>query len=704
MALTEVRHVLLDAGDNPRTGVKVTATLIAPYGYLTGTDDEVVDPIVGVTDDAGRVSLLLIPTGEYVWASAVYRIDWDGLETPKYITVPAAGPVNLADWLTTPPAAGPVSVPVAGAAGRGIASTTYNAGTGLVTVNYTDALNPSTFTMAQGTPGAGGPTGTASVLGAPVVGSAAGAGTSKFGHQTWDMVDRFGADPTGVASSSAALTSAITAATAFGGALLVWPEGTFLMDSATRPVLPGDVGMLGAGSGSTTLSFTHLEGGLSLGVVQAGAILGGSLRFMTLDGNDTTRTLLRSGHIAGWGIHDLELKRSGYDATSQATKDVSAAWLQEQTLNLDISNLRINVHQGHGIIADRGSGGHQWTRGRIATCGSAGADVHNLWMRNTTPGGDPYAGVPSDWTLANVFIESASAGQTILTRIDSCNEVRLRIATTAGALAGAAVDLVKVGASANQVIFDGASIAGSFSGNSTASMVGVRVVLGAQNVIFSGHPTKFSNIGTGMNIENGPTVLFTVAPIFTATAGVSTVTTRYAGTPSRITNAYGQRYNSTAPQVASDQNRGVQYFNPGAGGVADRILIPMKTASGAYEMKDPLAPPAPVVQTEATVGTAKTVAAGQDIFNGELTASAGATITVPAAVPGFVVLRLKHTGPSGTRPWTLAAPGGTTIVGDPDATALTGDVAAGKQTVVVLSCFAAGAWSVKVTSRGVPVS
>jgi len=157
LALTAVLHVLLDAEDQPRTGVLVTAELVAPYGYLAGSNEEVIDAVIEESDDTGLVTLNLIPTSQYVWQSAVYKVTWDGLANPKFITVPTTGPVNLIGVLTAPPAAGPVTIPgLPGDAGRGIASTTYNAGTGLVTVNYTDGLNPSVFAMAQGTPGVAG--------------------------------------------------------------------------------------------------------------------------------------------------------------------------------------------------------------------------------------------------------------------------------------------------------------------------------------------------------------------------------------------------------------------------------------------------------------------------------------------------------------------------------------------------------------------
>lgn len=157
MALTTVNHVLLDAEQNPQAGVEVTARLMPPAGFLTAGGSEVIAEVTEVTNAAGLVTFTLIRSSEYVAAPGVYQITWDGQRTPVYITVPSFGPVNLRDVLTVPPSAGPVTLPGGqGVAGRGIASTTYNAGTGLVTVNYTDGLNPSSFTMVQGSAGAPG--------------------------------------------------------------------------------------------------------------------------------------------------------------------------------------------------------------------------------------------------------------------------------------------------------------------------------------------------------------------------------------------------------------------------------------------------------------------------------------------------------------------------------------------------------------------
>lgn len=152
MALTEVTHVLLDAEKTPRTGVEVTAELVAPYGYLTGTNQEVIDPVTEVTDSTGLVSLTLIPTSEFVYLSAVYKVTWEG--AVRWITVPPVGPVNLIDVLTQAPAVGPATVPVVA---RSITEGSYINAAGRLILTFSSA--PLTQDVGVVNPGPAGPAG-----------------------------------------------------------------------------------------------------------------------------------------------------------------------------------------------------------------------------------------------------------------------------------------------------------------------------------------------------------------------------------------------------------------------------------------------------------------------------------------------------------------------------------------------------------------
>lgn len=116
MALTQVTHVLLDARKDPREGVAWKATLIAPYGYLTGSNQEIIAPAEGVTAADGLISMWLTPVSEIEFAGAVYQLTWQGQsrEQSRFFTVPNTGPVNLRAVLTTAPSGGFVTVPVSG--------------------------------------------------------------------------------------------------------------------------------------------------------------------------------------------------------------------------------------------------------------------------------------------------------------------------------------------------------------------------------------------------------------------------------------------------------------------------------------------------------------------------------------------------------------------------------------------------------------
>ncbi len=172
MPLTEVRHVLLDARKDPREGVAWKATLIAPYGYLTGSNQEIIAPAEGVTGADGLISMWLTPVAEIEFAGAVYQLTWQGQarEQSRFFTVPATGPVNLRAVLTTAPSGGYVTVPV----------------TGPYPVSASSTVNGIVFLMSDGSslppvlasPGATGPAGPAGGANLNTVSSTGGGGAA----------------------------------------------------------------------------------------------------------------------------------------------------------------------------------------------------------------------------------------------------------------------------------------------------------------------------------------------------------------------------------------------------------------------------------------------------------------------------------------------------------------------------------------------
>ncbi len=421
--------------------------------------------------------------------------------------------------------------------------------------------------------------------GSPLVST--GAGLFKRGHPVFDVVNRYNADPTGVASSAAAFAAAFAdAATAGKGAILV-PAGVYKLDSATRLSMLNDVSLIGEGAGATELSFTHINGGLNCGV-RGTLSLGGSLRGFTMRGGNVVRNMLKFGHISGWVIEDLELVQGGYDV---ANPDNSAAVIFEEAGNLDIRNVRVNNNRGHGVIADMGSGGHTWKRGRIGGCGTAGAAVYNFWARRTdlTPG-LVYAGYPADWIMENVFIEQAGSGQAYLVRLDAAKDFRWSFSGTAEDSAPANITIVYVGADTQKILFDGTQLTGiAGAGNvgvpSVAGMTLIEIALGNTETIFAGKPSYFSGAGIAFKVANGPDLKLMVEPKFT-----TTITTKYSGTVSRITRSYAQRFlgsTSPTPTVAGEDNRLVpQLALSTLGTDNDQYILPMRTSASAFMFAD----------------------------------------------------------------------------------------------------------------------
>ena len=635
----------------------------------------------------------------------------------------------------------------------------YRDGGGLVHLQLDDGSETDGIAIAAGPTGpagpaglngSGGPVGTAVFAGQRVLSSGPGT-ASKFGRRIYDFVDAFDADPTGVTSCVTPMTNALATMEAAGGGLLLVGPGTYLFPTNYRPTLKENIGVLGEGSGISTFKFTHIDGGMNFGQINVLA-MGGTVRNITLDGTNTTRNLNYWGHITGWVIEDLELIKSGWDPSDP---DHSAAQIQEQAGNCDIRNMRINNHLGHGLIADRGAGGHSWKRGRIAICSqkqtSPGVYVnaHNIWFRRTGPTGgvDVYDGFPTDWFIENVFVEGASPGQTILNRYDACKSLYLNYASNAGSTAGASstITIIRIGADASKIYFTGMDVNGSFAGNDTSNMTLMELAAGANEIYFVGRPSTFQRAGTGIKLAPGiPNISLYVPPIFT------NVVTKFSGTNlSRLRFNYMDRY---IDQVASGENRGQVLFKAaptiadsdslyisarGAGNVNNLALIdllnsafiPDWSANTVYFKNQVVlyqstlyranafftsgvsfdaanwtalgggGGSAETVNVQPTTGGSKTLPPGFDTYVYTLTSNGGATITLPSATIGSKVIHLKAL--AGVRPYTLVAPSGTTLVTIGSVSPLTGSVAGGKSDFITIWCDTVGVWYVKATDLNV---
>jgi len=110
----------------------------------------------------------------------------------------------------------------------------------------------------------------------------------------YDVV-QYGADPTGAADSSAAITAAIAAAHAAGGGTVYFPAGTFLSGNQT---LYANIQYLGSGKNATILKLKNgansdllsaqvnlINPSAAFGSGPAGSLYTFSIRDMTLDGN-----------------------------------------------------------------------------------------------------------------------------------------------------------------------------------------------------------------------------------------------------------------------------------------------------------------------------------------------------------------------------------------------------------------------------------
>ncbi len=161
MALTEVRHTLVNAKREPREGVAWTAQLIAPYGYLTGSNQEIVASVEGITEADGLISMFLTPVSEVEFTGAVYRLTWQGQnrEQARWFTVPNTGPVDLRSVLTAEPVDGVVVLPVTGVGISSMVIPTTGPTAGHLIVTYTDASTQDLGVVNPGPKGDPGPGG-----------------------------------------------------------------------------------------------------------------------------------------------------------------------------------------------------------------------------------------------------------------------------------------------------------------------------------------------------------------------------------------------------------------------------------------------------------------------------------------------------------------------------------------------------------------
>ena len=114
--MTEVHHTLTDGAGRPLQRQTVRFSLVAPGNPFTEISEgsAVIQARAVDTDVDGTFSVDLIPTSQYEYEGAVYRVDArDGIDNDDaiwYITVPDTGSHDLRDLLTdAPAAAAPVS-------------------------------------------------------------------------------------------------------------------------------------------------------------------------------------------------------------------------------------------------------------------------------------------------------------------------------------------------------------------------------------------------------------------------------------------------------------------------------------------------------------------------------------------------------------------------------------------------------------------
>ncbi len=596
-----------------------------------------------------------------------------------------------------------------------------------------------------------GTSGTALAAGQPVVSSAPGVAT-KFGRKRNDLVDRWKADPTGVRDSTDALVAALAASVAGDGPVETG-NGTFKFTGSDRIVHLGGVRVIGTGADDKTkFKFTHINGGYDFGELgpvpgttgtDAGFLgHGGGIEHVTFDGSDTTRNLMRWLNVSGWMMIDVELNNSGYDP---ADHDGSYAHRLIRPQNGVVIGYRCNNHKGNGVSMERGAGAIKWLRGRIGGM-AKNNDTPTFPIVNlrafATPGGTSQQGIDpfpriSKMKFEEFFIEKAKPGMDKLVQLDAAASwvCSFNVAGGKEIAAGQLITLMEFG-EVYDMIMDGTILFGAneLPGNVT----GIRTVsTSARRIRFAGKPVEFDKMQTAMDLANGESVEIGVEPKFGAEVANHFVGT--GGGVAKVIRAYTKRYNSA--DVSSDQNRGIQALEiPVATSVPDKLWAYRRgetgTAYGKQDMFTTGAAPTWVPEewvfkdqlrthegslyrkkasgltgltfnsslwdsyknaenstTILTTGSAKTIPDGFDNYIYSLTAGAGATLTVPPAIIGSKLIELTNTS-TGSRPYTFTSPTGSTLVGRPNNTVLTGTLAPGTSKFILLICNTDGKWFV----------
>lgn len=125
---------------------------------------------------------------------------------------------------------------------------------------------------------------------------------------------KYGADPTGAASSTAAFAAAVTAATTAGGGTVSIPTGTFKVGTTTLPAMPttgSKIRILGAGIGQTVLiaESANTQLFVAASTYSENHEIGGfSVKAHASGSTGAAFNLENTNH---WYIHDIEYQSNG---------------------------------------------------------------------------------------------------------------------------------------------------------------------------------------------------------------------------------------------------------------------------------------------------------------------------------------------------------------------------------------------------------
>jgi len=700
MALTEVRHVLVDARKLPRTGVRVTARLYAPNGYIVGTNQEIVEEVTEVTGPTGLVSLWLTPQSEIEYVGSVYEITWRGQDKPRYVSVPNTGPVNLRNILASPPDLGGGGTVIAG---RGITSTAVVAGKLIVT--YTDGTTQDAGTVnpgpagTNGAPGAQGPAGTGNTTVTGVTTRVAkvlaylsgGATLFKRGRTTYDVVEDYGADPTNVADSSAAFLACIADANAVtNGATVEIPAGLYKIDTASRLTVLGTTSVRGDGVNTTTIRFTHVDGGWNVGT-EASPSFGAEFSGMNLSGDSVARNPLWIGHTNGRNYNNIRVGSTGWNAGWTADQKLFAAGIVILSAqNCIFQRISAQLMGHHGIVFDYGSGGHILFQTQVNDIGqlSASADARHVLIRQSVPAAGNIAAInggglhptvydrPTNLRFIQGYWEGANNTQAAICEVGDVESVFImgvrfsassRYPDPVPAEADYLAEL-KLGALSKRVI----AAECHFQGNTAAAgptkvVTGVYVAAGAAQCGFGGQVNLF-NLGVGMYLE-------TTAAKFNVPEEPSWPSSviKSGGPGARgVNNGYTIQGGAAGAPTPSVEYLGVRYQSVASGtGTYDTELICLRRG-GAYVWVDVAGQTAITTLTHvdgvdvvvnSSLGRQFQITAVGNVNLGLTTNNTGQRMTMLNIIPGAVARTISFTTTgTGAFAFTSGFPGPTLTV------------------------------------------